>query len=33
MNIVIPIAGKRFYYNHKINCLPASGNLQYGDDQ
>jgi hypothetical protein len=31
MNIVIPIPGKRFYYNHKINCLPASGNLRYGD--
>ncbi len=30
MNIVIPITKKRFYYNHKINCLPASGNLQYG---
>jgi len=33
MNIVIPIPGKRFYYNHKINCLPASGRLQYGDFQ
>ncbi|MBI9046588.1 MAG: DUF2804 domain-containing protein, partial [Anaerolineaceae bacterium] len=22
---------KRFYYNHKINCLPASGHFQYGD--
>ena len=31
MNIVIPISGKRFYYNHKINCLPASGHLKYGD--
>ena len=31
MNIVIPIPNKRFYYNHKINCLPASGHLQYGD--
>jgi len=31
MNIVIPIPKKRFYYNHKINCLPASGYLQYGD--
>ena len=30
MNIVIPIPGKRFYYNHKINCLPASGSIQYG---
>ena len=31
MNIVIPIGKKRFYYNHKINCLPAEGFLQYGD--
>ncbi len=31
MNIVIPIPGRRFYYNHKINCLPASGSLRYGD--
>lgn len=31
MNIVIPIPGKRFYYNHKINCLPASGHLIYGE--
>jgi hypothetical protein len=33
MNIVIPIPGKRFYYNHKINCLPANGLLQYGEIQ
>jgi len=31
MNIVIPIGKKRFYYNRKINCLPASGTLRYGD--
>ena len=31
MNIVIPIPGKRFYYNHKINRLPASGSIHYGD--
>ena len=31
MNIVIPIGEKRFYYNHKVNCLPAKGYLQYGD--
>lgn len=31
MNIVIPIGNKRFYNNHKINCLPASGSLRYGD--
>jgi hypothetical protein len=33
MNIVIPIGQRRFYYNHKINCLPASGRLKYGDYQ
>ncbi|MBI4789185.1 MAG: DUF2804 domain-containing protein, partial [Chloroflexi bacterium] len=31
MNIVIPIGQKRFYYNRKINCLPAEGFIQYGD--
>jgi hypothetical protein len=31
MNIVIPIGEKRFYYNRKINCLPASGTMRYGD--
>ena len=31
MNIVIPFPGKRFYYNHKVNCLPASGWLRYGE--
>ena len=31
MNIVIPIGQKRFYYNRKINCLPANGTLLYGD--
>ncbi|HKJ38465.1 MAG TPA: DUF2804 domain-containing protein [Anaerolineales bacterium] len=31
MNIVIPIGLKRFYYNRKINCLPASGVVKYGD--
>jgi hypothetical protein len=31
MNIVIPIGRKRFYYNRKINCLPASGWVKYGD--
>ncbi len=30
-NIVIPIGQKRFYYNRKINCLPAEGFVQYGD--
>lgn len=35
MTIVIPIGAKRFYYNRKINCLPASGTVRYGefDDQ
>jgi len=33
MTIVIPIGAKRFYYNRKINCLPASGTLRYGDIQ
>ncbi len=31
MNIVIPIGARRFYYNTKINCLPAEGRVQYGD--
>lgn len=31
MNIVIPIGQKRFYYNRKINCLPAEGFIRYGD--
>jgi hypothetical protein len=31
MNIVIPIGRKRFYYNRKINCLPAGGWVKYGD--
>jgi len=33
MTIVIPIGGQRFYYNRKINCLPASGRVHYGDIQ
>lgn len=32
INIVIPIGSKRFYYNRKINCLPASGHIQYGGE-
>lgn len=31
MNIVIPIGEKRFYYNRKVNCLPADGYLNYGE--
>ena len=30
MNIVIPIEQKRFYYNSKVNCMPAEGKLSYG---
>ena len=29
MTIVIPIQEKRFYYNRKINCMPASGWVEY----
>ena len=32
MTIVIPIGKRRFYYNRKINCLPAEGTIQYGGD-
>lgn len=31
MTIVIPIGERRFYYNHKVNCLPAEGYLRYGE--
>lgn len=31
MNIIIPMGGRRFYANTKINCLPAEGWLHYGD--
>lgn len=31
MNIIIPIGKKRFYDNTKINCMPAQGHIQYGD--
>lgn len=31
MNIVIPIGAKRFYYNRKINCMPASGWIRCAD--
>ncbi len=33
MTIVIPIGEKRFYYNRKINCMPAMGSLYYGEVQ
>jgi hypothetical protein len=29
MTIVIPIGARRFYYNRKINCLPATGSINY----
>jgi hypothetical protein len=32
MTIVIPIGDRRFYYNRKINCLPAEGTIQYGGE-
>lgn len=32
MTIVIPIGKRRFYYNRKINCLPAEGTIKYGDN-
>ena len=31
MNITIPIGANRFYFNRKINCMPASGFIQCGD--
>lgn len=31
INIVIPIGANRFYLNTKINCMPAQGQIQYGD--
>lgn len=31
MTIVIPIGKRRFYYNRKVNCLPAEGTVKYGD--
>lgn len=33
MNIVIPIGKRRFYYNRKINCMPASGSITIGSEQ
>ena len=31
--VVIPIRGRRFYYNRKVNCIPATGWLQIGDQR
>ena len=33
MNIVLPIEEKRFYYNRKINCLPADGWVRFGTEE
>lgn len=33
MNIVIPIESKRFYFNRKVNCLPATGWVNYQGQQ
>lgn len=33
MVIVIPIGRRRFYYNRKVNCLPATGWVQYGQQR
>ncbi len=33
MTIVIPIAQRRFYYNRKLNCLPATGWIRRGQSQ
>ena len=33
MNIIIPIGEKRFYDNTKINCMPAEGFIQYGEQR
>ena len=31
--VVIPIRDNRFYYNRKVNCIPAEGWLQIGSDR
>ena len=31
--VVIPIRGNRFYYNRKVNCIPANGWLQIGGER
>lgn len=31
MNIVIPFGKGRFYFNRKINCMPAEGFVKYGE--
>lgn len=32
MNITIPIGANRFYFNRKINCMPAQGRIQYAGE-
>lgn len=29
LNLVIPIRDRKYYFNRKINCLPASGQVEY----
>ena len=31
MTITIPIEKQRFYYNRKINCMPATGWVRHGE--
>jgi hypothetical protein len=31
MNLIVPMHRRRFYFNRKINCMPAEGFLRYGD--
>jgi hypothetical protein len=33
MVIVIPIGHRRFYYNRKVNCMPARGWVQVGNER
>lgn len=33
MTIVIPIAGKRFYYNRKVNCMSTEGWIEHGGER
>lgn len=31
MNLIVPMHRRRFYFNRKINCMPAEGFIRYGD--
>lgn len=33
MNIIIPFNERRFYFNRKINCMPAKGIVQWGESR